>query len=438
MEQQDLDLNLDLDLEIPFDGYDEFGTLPRSTPLVVQDRTIHLSFDQIADGFLVQAYSDTGVLPYDGNAPYKGRLRLKPEEISLALSDIQEAWLKATVQYKFEGHYPFDGFPAQSLGAGNAGVLLQDACETLARAGQVLYRLIFTSGDDGLKRLEKALSKALRSGPQVITVTSEDLFVPWGLLYLHPDSTQRLNAGDAATWDGFLGYTHLVEHNLGLVEGYDPFIDHGEVRPNAGLYLDTRLERPGSHECPLTPVRNVFDTHATAREQTTKADTARHLTAPDCPDHILFFGAHASGIRVDHRGPKPASLTLSDNKPISAGDIRDWALDRDQRLPDPLCFMMTCEGGRAGQFLHEGLARPLFALGIGCLIGPQIEIPKIVASALASRFFEEFFKGERAACILRNLTRDFISQHATPLALAFTLIRGIDNCLVHHPLAEIQ
>ncbi|MBX9365571.1 CHAT domain-containing protein [Streptomyces sp. WAC04114] len=432
MEQQQ-----DLDFSVPFDGYDGFTALPRSTPRALQDRTIQLKFDKVHDGYLVHAWGPPDTpLCYDGNAPYSGRLRVDHEQISQSLEDIHDAWLKATVLHRHEGAYPFEGFPEQTLGRRSACELLQEACETLARAGQRLYGEIFESGDEDLDRLAAALSHALRSGPQIITVTSSDLFVPWGLLYLHPDIQHGLHAGGTAVWDGFLGYTHLIEHNLGRVDGYSPFIEHGGERPKAGLYLDTRLEREGAPDCPLSPVRNVFDTHTAAQEWTTKAETAQRLTSSDCSDHIMLFSAHATGNRTDHRGQKSARIILTDDNPIIAGDINDWVRHRSQLLPSPLCFMMACEGGRAGQYDQQGLARPLFKLGIGCLVGPQIEVPPSVASSLTTRFFEEFFKGERAACILRDITKDFISQHASPLGLAFTLIRGIDTCLIHSPQAE--
>ncbi|MGQ4426164.1 CHAT domain-containing protein [Streptomyces violaceoruber] len=429
-----MDQLVDLDVTISFDGFDELQTIPRTTPRALQDRTIHLCIDKVHDGFQVRAYGTA--LPYDGNAPLSGHLTVDTEQISQSVEDIHEAWLKATVLFRFEGGYPFEGFPAQSLGERNAHDLLHEACETLARAGQNLYGDIFKSGDDDLDHLEAKLARALRSGPQTITVTSPDLFIPWGLLYLHPDPDQGLHAGDPATWDGFFGYTHLVEHSLGRVANYSPFIEHDGARPIAGLFLDARLEKKNDPDCPLCPVRNVFGTHSTATERTTKAETAQRLTSPDCTDHVVFFGAHATANRTDNHGQKSARITLSDRKPIIAADIKDWARHREQPLPNPLCFMMACEGGRAGQYDQQGLARPLFKLGIGCLVGPQIEVPETVASTLATRFFEEFFKGERAACILRDLTRDFIRQHATPLALAFTLIRGIDTCLIHSPEGE--
>ncbi|MFD9587608.1 hypothetical protein ACFWBM_23315 [Streptomyces sp. NPDC059980] len=434
-----MDVQQDLDFSLPFDGFDGFTTLARSNSRVLQTRTIHIKIDKDpqASSYRVTATGPPGTpLDYDGNAPYSGRLTVSHEQISQSLEDIHDAWLKATVLYKFEGCYPFEGFPEQILGRRNARELLQEACETLARAGQRLYGEIFESGDEDLNLLAAVLSQQLRSGPQIVTVTSPDLFVPWGLLYVHPEEQQALHAGGAAVWDGFLGYTHLIEHSLGRVDGYSPFIDHAGERPKAGLYLDTRLEKKDASDCPLGPVRDVFDTHAVSQEWTTKFETARRLTSSDCSDHIMFFGAHATGNRTDHRGQKSARIILTDDNPIIAGDIADWARHRPQLLPSPLCFMMACEGGRAGQHDQQGLARPLFKLGVGCLVGPQIEVPPSVASSLATRFFEEFFKGERAACILRDLTRDFISEHASPLGLAFTLIRGIDTCLIHSPEAE--
>ncbi|MFH8357497.1 hypothetical protein ACH4C2_35480 [Streptomyces sp. NPDC018057] len=370
-------------------------------------------------------------LPYDGNAPYKGILRSSHRDIAAGVAKLHDRWLRKVVQRQVGDQYVYEDFPAQTVGAEGAETVLAEVCTELAQAGQSLYRLLFLRGDDGLKRLEAALATALRSGPQTITVTSEELFVPWGMLYLHPDPGTRLNAGAPGQWSGFLGYTHLVEHNLGCVRGYDPFIQPRTDRPRAGLYFDTRLETGHQPDtCPLQPVRNVVTTHADFQEHLTKPQASASLSGSDPDHHILVFGAHGTGVRTDRRGGEQAKVVLSDNEPIHAEDIHDWACDRDERLRNPLCFMMVCEGGRVGMYFQEGLGRPLFDLGVGCLIGPQIEINTRFASRFTCRFFEEFFKGECAAPVMRHLTQEFISQHATPLGLAFTLLRGIDNRLI--------
>ncbi|MFE6955524.1 hypothetical protein [Streptomyces sp. NPDC057696] len=431
--------DIELDFTLESDSFGELARLPRSLPGALQPRSIFLNFDDAHDGtFRVSAYGPA--LPYDGNAQLSGTLKLSREDISAAVGRLHERWLQAVVRHEHAPRqYTYESLPVQTLGSNRAGVLLAEVGKELAVAGDALYRLLFLSGDKGLIRLEKALSAALRSGPQTITVTSADLFVPWGMLYLPPAPDARLLRADtAAEWPGFLGYTHLIEHCLGPVDDYTPFISHGAERPKAGLHFDLRLQKPEKEEdgCPLRPVRNIVETHADPTERTTKAETAEALSEPDCAEHILVFAGHGTGKRPGRRGDEQAQVTLSDNKPIYASDLQQWASHRDIRLPDPLCFMMVCEGGRAGMYLHEGLARPLFNLGVGCLIGPQVEVNTSFGSKFACRFFEEFFKGECAAPVARHLTQEFILQHATPLGLVFTLVRGIDNCLVDEAESE--
>ncbi|MEV5107546.1 hypothetical protein ACFQ7G_19830 [Streptomyces massasporeus] len=425
--------DVDLEYTLAQDAYSELATLPRSLPGVLQERSIFLNFDDAHDGtFRVSAYGSA--LPYDGNSQLTGIMRCSRDEISKSVAHLHDSWLRSVVQREHAPRqYTYDDLPDQALGASEAHAVLATVVKELAQAGEALYRLLFRGRDDGLMRLEKALSRALRSGPQTITVTSEDLFVPWGLLYVHPDPDARLLHSDTvAQWSGFLGYTHLIEHCLGYVDDYTPFINSGADRPKASLHFDMRLERP-EHEadqCPLRPVRGIVETHAAVSEYPTKPKTAEALTEPNCDRHVVVFGAHGTGLRPGRRDTQQAKVVLSDDLPIYADDIQYWASDRATRLADPLCFMMVCEGGRAGMYLQEGLARPLFNLGVGCLIGPQIEVNTPFGSRFTCRFFEEFFKGERAAAVVRQLSQEFIVQHATPLGLVFTLIRGIDNCLV--------
>ncbi|MEU5521556.1 hypothetical protein ABZ759_13045 [Streptomyces sp. NPDC047860] len=374
-------------------------------------------------------------LPFDGNAPFRGVIQRSREEIASEVGLLLRNWLETVVNLRRPGtrDYTFNGSPATDLGMETAQAALDDIGLGLARSGHALFEFLFSRGDAGLSRLREALCAALRSGPQIVTITSNDLFVPWGMLYLPADPATRLPQRSAAwDWSGFLGYTHLIEHNLGYVENYHPLIEHGTERPQAGLQFDLRMQNgdapPGTG--PIGAVRAVIETHADVTERSYKPDLAEALSDPRVHDHILVFGAHGCGERQDQRGTTQARLTLTDGESICSSDLEYWRTTRQERLPDPLCFMMVCEGGRTRTLVHEGLGRPLFDLGVGCLIGPEIEIPKTFGSLYTCRFFEEFFKGERAAPVARSLTHEFLTKHATPLGLVFTLLRGIDNRLV--------
>jgi hypothetical protein len=431
---------IELDIELESDSFGHLERLPRSLPGRLQERTIFVNIEHSPhdDTFRIDAYGSA--LPYDGNGPLVGRIARSRDDIAAQVRHLHQIWLERVVQHWHEpsASYPYEGLPKSELGAETEALLAEVGID-LARAGDALFRFLFARGDAGLTRLYAKLCSALRSGPQTITVTSEDVFVPWGLLYLPPSPDTPLMRADAQVeWEGFLGYSHLVEHCLGPVDDYSPFIEHGIEPPKAGLHFDERLQKSEDEaaDCPIRPVRAVLETHAVPSERTTKPTTAEALCESDNSDHLLVFAAHGSGVRATRREPAHAQVTLSDDKPIYAIDLVQWASYRDRRLPDPLCFMMVCEGGRAGMCLHEGLARPLFELGVGCLIGPQVDVPETFASKFTCRFFEEFFKGECAAPVVRALVREFVHEHGNPLGLVFTLIRGIDNCLISNSPME--
>lgn len=424
----------ELDYLVTADPYDSLRTLPRLRSEDCETRTMLLTIDlrHGGRGYDVMAWGDA--LPFDGNAPLRGVIQRSREEIASEVGLLLRTWLEKVIRHRRPGTsgYTFNGSPATDLGMDAARAALSDIGLGLARSGHALFEFLFSRGDAGLSRLREAICAALRAGPQIVTITSNDLFVPWGMLYLPPDPTTRLPQKSAAwDWSGFLGYTHLIEHTLGYVENYHPLIEHGTERPQAGLQFDLRMQdgqSPGTG--PIGAVRAVVETHADISERSCKQDLGEALSDPLVRDHILVFGAHGCGERQDQRGTTQAQLTLTDGEAICSSDLEYWRTARQERLPDPLCFMMVCEGGRTRTFVHEGLGRPLFDLGVGCLIGPEIEIPKTFGSLYTCRFFEEFFKGERAAPVARSLTREFVTKHATPLGLVFTLLRGIDNRLV--------
>ncbi|MBT2382468.1 hypothetical protein [Streptomyces sp. ISL-11] len=421
------------------DAYDSLRTLNRRCTHDPAPRTMFLSFHRQSNdprAFDVHAHGDA--LPFDGNGELRGILRRDPAEIASAVDTMLRCWLKRVVRHKQHPQarsYCYDGLPADTFGEEKARDMLKPIGLELARAGHALFEFIFSGGDPGLTRIGNELRGALRQGPQTITVTSDDLFVPWGMLYLPPDPTTHLYRTGAA-WErrGFLGYSHLIEHTLKFVEGYEYLIgaDMGEVR--SGLHFDLRIKGAAGADGPLDRVRDILQAHSKVQERSLKEQVAEALCDPLVQEQIMLFGAHGSAVRHDARGSRQAQVVLTDDEPIRTSDLEYWGTQRGERLPNPLCYMMVCEGARTTLLLHEGLGKALFNLGVGCLIGPQIEVPKTFASHYTCRFFEEFFRpGRRAASVAQALTRELFDTQATPLGLTFTLLRGIDNQLVARP-----
>ena len=66
---------------------------------------------------------------------------------------------------------------------GKAEERLQSVVQPLALAGYKLFRFLFYSGDEGLKRIGDSLVAALREDKQIISVQCNTLYAPWWMLY---------------------------------------------------------------------------------------------------------------------------------------------------------------------------------------------------------------------------------------------------------------
>ncbi|MFE4177562.1 hypothetical protein ACFRR7_36935 [Streptomyces sp. NPDC056909] len=428
----------DISFTTEFDRFDNFREVPRHSGGVAH-RTIHLFFEQrtsAPDSFTVRMHGDA--VPYDGNGEWRGIMRRKPSEIAVAVQTALSCWFDDVVRYRIpetRKEYYYDSLPVDSFGAAFAQELLRPVGLKLARAGHKLLQFLFTEGDDGLKRLWESLKGALRQGEQVITVHSADVFIPWGMLYLPPDPATRLNGRDAK-WEpsGFLGYTHLIEHSIGRAEGYHHVINEEGGALLSGLHFDTRIQKAGDTPPVIDNVRGLMERHSEIALRTRKDEVAEAFCDPGVNEHVLLFAAHGSALTFGANGPAEARVVLTDDEPIRSSDFEYWRSERSERMASPLCFMMVCAGGRAAPALHEGLGLALLNLGVGCLVGPQVDIPRKFASHYACRFFEAFFRpGTRVAPIARDLARRYLDEQATPLGLAFTLLRGMDNHIAAVP-----
>lgn len=427
----------DILLQTRVDAYDAFRDLPRRRGGGGSAvRTVFLTFDWKDDSSYFDVRAHGSMFPCGDNGEFMGRLMRAPEEVAAAVGSMLECWQQQVIKRKVpdtRASYWYEGLPVDDFGEGAAREAMEPVGLRLAREGHKLFQFLFGGADDGLGRIAAVFEQALRQGSQTVTVRSDDLFVPWGMLYLPPTPETPLYGKDAS-WEpaGFLGYGHLIEQTLKYASGYHPEIRYASANLRSAAHFDLKIQNASDDPPPLDTVRSVLEKHSDHTiVRTTKEDVAEAVCDPDTKEHILLFGSHGHAGRLDPRGGVEARVVLTDDDPILAGDLEYWGSQRKERLPNPLCFMMVCEGGRVTPMLHQGMGKALFGLGVGCLVGPQIDIPKKFASIYACRFLEAFFSpGARPASVARSLTREYFDNQATPLGLVFTLMRGVDNHLV--------
>jgi hypothetical protein len=407
-------------------GMREIADRPYNRP-----RTINIRFIRQPDdrGYEITAWGSTAFVE-DGGGGYRGLLTASSNEINAAIGNLRQVWMEKVIRYaklRSDGSRYFPFVDEWDLATGPDASELDAVGLHLARAGHTLYTLLFRNGNEGLKEIGDALTHALRSGSQIISVESDDVFVPWSMLYVDPDGGNGL-WGRAARWslDGFWGYQHLVEHALPRMGRFDSRILLPIDRAVVGLNVNLNVDG----EYPPTPcMRSIiqfFENRADTIIRRRKDDLAEAMQDPAFPDHISFFGCHGQVGGTAGVIDEQPYLQMEDGEKISSSEFVGWLCD--QSLPTrPVVFINACQGGQLSTMFYPAFGRYLLAKGARCLIGPQLDLPRAFAREYVTRMFDAFLEpSTRLGDVVRTLTREFATAHGNPLGLMFSMYRGID------------
>lgn len=395
-----------------------------------RERTIYLRFTRESndESFFVQAWGSA--FPEDGGGGYQGRVANAGRSVEAAIDIVRSEWQRQVVDY----HELVDGRKRHPFvdGVDLAGAADRQHLDTigieLARAGDTLFWALF--GDPGMKEITALLRRALRAGEHVITMESDTLFAPWGLLYTPPRENEQL-VGPGASWsiDGFWGYRHLVEHNFSRTPGFDSRIHVPGGQVVAGLNVDRDVDNEHPPTPFIEPVIEFFRERTRAVVRNSKDELAHALTGARFDDHITYFGCHAEVSGVGGGLPEPPYLALGDKKQIRGVELIGWLAQRSgQSLPNrPLVFVSACQGGQLCSRFYGAFGRDLLQHGARCLLGPQIDLPRRFAAEYTTRLFSALLEpGTRLGDVVRALAREFADDHRNPLGLIFSLYRGLD------------
>src|SRR6266542_1182201 len=205
-----------------------------------------------------------------GDTVPAARLQLGQRDAYSAITDLQTEWRDRLIHRREEdsaGGYWFPFVDEWDLSVVHGQKeRLAEIMPRLAREGHKLFALLFRTGDEELTALADVLVAALRAGPQVVTVHSDDLFVPWWLLYVPESDDVDLDADNAEwNWEGFWGYRHVVEHRTPWSPKWSPClpVDPGE-RPVAGVNVDERLDEEFQKTPVIAPIVSMFQSRTTA------------------------------------------------------------------------------------------------------------------------------------------------------------------------------
>ncbi len=415
----------------------------------IRNRSIYLRFEQVSEEYGKVTYTVTALgdemqkhLHVGGGQP-QGTLTLKRDILETAIIEIQQAWQEHVVQRSEskpgsnqEQWHPFNS--DWNLSADPyADARLQEVARPLAAAGYRLFQLLFRLGDEDAKDIGGELEKILSDPGQVITIQSDSLFAPWWLLYTPPQGFESFEEDVSlpVPWEGFWGYSHLVEHNFKYSRKWKPCIRIGNTGITAGVNVDRCLDETFPEAPSVTPVIEMFEALADSTiTRETKLALGSAIKSSDYCDNIVYFGCHGIGVSAAS-GPAQAQVRLTDRQAIRSTDFVTW-LAQSPLHTNPVIFINACEAGQISLF-YTSIGSVLMENGANCLLGPQIEIPPSFAAAYASAFFRAAIQPEvalpgnpapvRVGDVFQRLARTWVTQYKNPLGLAMSLYRGLDS-----------
>jgi hypothetical protein len=228
---------------------------------------------------------------------------------------------------------------------------LRKVVSPLAVAGDRMFTSLFRSRkreeDPVLHEIADRLQSMSADRELVITVHSDVCFIPWWMIYTHPEQGETLDKGDGSNFkpEGFWGYRHVIEHvptNCRLDPALCPANNttiYGSINYDETIDKDLACERLGircvePHLDYLTKLQRW--TNPTRRR--TKAEFQKALSDNKFRDEVIYFFCHGEGSgEQQQRDTTVAKILLSDHDPISVNDINYWRQEVPNFLPASYC-----------------------------------------------------------------------------------------------------
>lgn len=423
-----------LQVNITIDNSDGFNSVSGSQRNNLQ-RDAGLAFDLTRDSdrnkeaFIVQGMAGKGNL-YPSSERYKAKIPLERTELFVKVEKCRKAWQQAVVDaweiVEYKRRFPFQS----EWNLQKRPELLSKAAPTLASEGYRLFKGIFQHEDPALDEIANRLERASRDRSLVLTIHSEEFFIPWGMIYTPPDGEDLKVDGSNWKPEGFWGSRHILEHNTGR-HGLRPDIRPKAGQVRVGLNVDDKLDE--ELKAPVvSSVISFFEGMPTIKPliRKTKADLRTALNDAQYADQIVYFCCHGV-VSGTTNAPNfgEASIALSDRpqEEVSVDDIHDWLSNRTLDST-PLIFMNSCQGGQMASLFYKSFAAEFLDKRANCVVGPQTDVPGVFAAEYAKQFFTRFFGGNRrVGMIVRDLAWEFLDTYKNPLGLIYSLYRGVDT-----------
>ena len=410
-----------------FDNLRDFGPhgMPRDGILVIKRFTRNGN----DSGFLITL--NGSAFANQPDAAPKGVIAFDENRVHEQVQRCRSTWMDAVVHWQRRRPLLFKFGPLEhpfQERVQNEPALLREAAPALARAGAELFKVLFDDGDTRLKEIGRRLREASARSPLTITCYANHFFIPWGLLYTCPDGKAFPAEGEADP-NGFWGYRHVIEHS---VDRFPPTTGlatvNGKLR--LGYNYDSRLLRQVKKQLAAFGARSELE----LVPRTRWSELVQAFQSQPYPDGLSHFYVHCHGSGPQLQAQYVPPRFEIDQRPVTAADLSAWI--RGKLSPMPFFLLSACEGGQMNTLFYATFARELLERDAQGIVGPQIDIPMVLATRYAERFVELLLSSERppkrVGEIVRMLTQEFWDQAHNPLGLVYSLYRGADSFVECH------
>ncbi|PRY25714.1 CHAT domain-containing protein [Pseudosporangium ferrugineum] len=379
-------------------------------------RTLFIDF--VATDSSYELRIQGSAMPEDGSERWLGRVQVPRAAVDDWVAYLHEQWDGSVIRRRRDGGYPYAEHV--NLLARTATADREAVWRSLARAGHDLFKLLFHGQDDELKWIGDRLADALRADHQVICVHSDEVVVPWAMLYVPPDPADDLSGDAPVDRSGFWGLRHVIEHCFNGPARSAPHTRYA-VRPLAGSFVDPELATRRGHNV-AEPALRMLRAHTDLRQNASSRELEDELRGPARRYHVMYFSCHCV---PDGNGS--AKLRLP-GAAVSTTNFDIW-LRGSGLTANPLVFITACRSAGLEASPHH-FSRTLLNQGANCLVGPYVNIPTAFARSFAARLLGQVL-GHRATVgeAVHAVAVHFAERFDNPLGLTFSVYHGTDSHL---------
>ena len=380
-----------------------------SPPNDTEPRPIHIRIVKRRDVYRLLAVASESQRA-SGSGPFGD---LRPEIVRTA-GQCRTDWIESLIdlQRTARPKYPLRSTFDLSSVDGLSAQIKSDVLPLLARQGRAMLDLLFydTINDQGLRDFaDDLLSRG--SGLERLTVSSDELFLPWDLAYVGDP--------EEAEFGEFLGLRWLVQE---------------QVMPAVGRHEDSNSDHASEPACifaasPDDVPPSVLDAHNAIRNELAKLEgcelvetrTARDLRRALSDGgfrRMVFAYLYGHGTDGERIRFEDGEFRREDLVTIARGG--SWA-------SGPVVFLNNCSSAVDGGRDYRGFGRMFVQVGALGAVGAQTAVPTVFASEFA-RMVVETLIGQNATVghALFVARRQMLNQYENPIGLLYSIYHARD------------